>query len=351
MQYFKQLDSLRGIAVLMVIYSHWLEGWRIGQMGVSIFFTLSGFLITRILLQNRFDSELLLQPKIGVIRNFYIKRILRIFPIYFLTIVLFSAFSNYLQTPGRLGLVYYFTFTANIKYYLCQCFDGSLTHLWSLSVEEQFYLLWPWLILYFPRKYILPIIYGAILIGVISQLVTMKDSFSRFMTFQCFDAFGIGALISWNLLNENKVKNFSIKMLILGSVYLNICLLLNYAHFNYLYFLPDRTITALFTAAIISHVISNHGFGIKAVDFVMNHKWLVFCGKISYGIYLYHIFVPEYFNRRFLNIYVNPHIPSFFMKFEGWLFHIENLFMLAVMAILSYYFIEQPFLKLKKRFE
>lgn len=351
MKYYKQLDSLRGIAVLMVIYSHWLDNWRVGQIGVNIFFTLSGFLITKILLQNRLDSELISYPKIDVIKNFYLKRVLRIFPIYYLTLLLFIPLSSYFETPIRLNLMYYFTFTSNIIYFLCQCFDGSLTHFWSLAVEEQFYLVWPWVIIFLPKRFILTAIFTIIFVGIFSQIIFLDNQFSRFMTFQSFDAFGIGALVSWMSFDNNKMKEFSTQMLILGSIYLNFCFILNHTQFNYLYFMPDRTISALFTAAFISYILLRDETGIKFIDTVLNNRWLVFCGKISYGLYLYHNFVPEYFYRRIINIYVNPHLPSFFLEYVQTLKLIENIIVVTVLALFSYYFIERPILKLKSKFE
>ena len=92
MKYVKQLDSIRAIAVLLVIVFHWspkpvLAGaqYNYGHIGVEIFFVLSGFLITRILLENRNEAERLYQKK-KVLKSFYVRRFLRIFPIYYLTV-------------------------------------------------------------------------------------------------------------------------------------------------------------------------------------------------------------------------------------------------------------------------
>ena len=87
MRYIKQLDSIRAIAVLLVIISHWIHNAemvdrpKLGEVGVNIFFVLSGFLITKILLDNTIKSEQLNIPKSLLLKNFYIRRSLRIFPI------------------------------------------------------------------------------------------------------------------------------------------------------------------------------------------------------------------------------------------------------------------------------
>ena len=104
MQYFKQLDSIRAIAVLLVIIHHWfpernpINTYTGFFNGVDIFFVLSGFLITRILLENRNEAERQAQSKSRVIKSFFVRRVLRIFPIYYLLIfftALFFAHNRY----------------------------------------------------------------------------------------------------------------------------------------------------------------------------------------------------------------------------------------------------------------
>src|ERR1700733_11280286 len=104
MTYIKQLDSLRAIAVILVIVSHWMSGDSIigrfptGSIGVDIFFVLSGFLISKILFDNRNKSEELNISKSATIKNFYIRRALRIFPIYYLTIFILLFIHKYTGT-------------------------------------------------------------------------------------------------------------------------------------------------------------------------------------------------------------------------------------------------------------
>src|SRR5258706_16450661 len=101
MRYIKQLDSVRAIAVLLVIISHWIPPYYLinkipnGGLGVDTFFVLSGFLITWILLSNRQKAEQEDILKRSVIKNFYIRRTLRIFPIYYLVLILLLIFHSY----------------------------------------------------------------------------------------------------------------------------------------------------------------------------------------------------------------------------------------------------------------
>ncbi len=135
-----ELDGLRGIAVLMVLWVHLpmdslgetIEGLRQavvpGGVGVDLFFVLSGFLITRILLVDREQGRSL--------RNFLIRRFLRIFPIYYLLLAILAAWMSWEE------IVACATYTSNYLF-LFKSRTSLLEHTWSLAVEEHFYLLWP----------------------------------------------------------------------------------------------------------------------------------------------------------------------------------------------------------------
>jgi len=144
----KGLNGLRAIAAISVVVAHihfrgsqfkgiWPQG--LGSYSVTIFFTLSGFLITYLLLTEKKKAEI-------SIRNFYIRRILRIWPLYF-AYLLVAIILICIQTPGKLpGLLpFYLFFAANVPNILSTSLP-YLGHYWSLGVEEQFYLFWPWLI-------------------------------------------------------------------------------------------------------------------------------------------------------------------------------------------------------------
>ena len=123
MHYIKQLDSVRAIAVILVIITHWfpetnkLNIYTSIFNGVDIFFVLSGFLITRILLQNRLDAKSSTVTKSAVVKNFFVRRILRIFPIYYLLIFLLLVFASTTGTDIKNSFPYFLTYTANIYFY------------------------------------------------------------------------------------------------------------------------------------------------------------------------------------------------------------------------------------------
>jgi peptidoglycan/LPS O-acetylase OafA/YrhL len=281
MTYIKQLDSIRAIAVILVIFSHWIptsyliNRIPIGGIGVDIFFVLSGFLISKILFENRNKADELKISKLTVLRNFYVRRTLRIFPIYYLTIFILLFFSKSTGTNIQSSFVYLLTYTSNFYFFNIQSWDGLVSHLWSLAVEEQFYLIWPWVILYFNKKYFLHIIFIFIFIGVLSQYLMDGINMSSILTITCFDAFGIGAILSWVVTYSNErlkkiyfiisvISAISFFFFVLGSVQ------------NSWKFIPLRTLISLITLWIITYIMINHDTSSLRFKFILNNKILIF---------------------------------------------------------------------------
>ena len=168
--YMPQLDSLRAIAVILVLISHWFSDKHFlnrytgtGILGVTLFFVLSGFLITRILLRSKITIENGGSEK-RAFATFYIRRSLRIFPVYYLLLFVLLVFN---MAEIRETFWWHFFYGSNFFFWLKGEFGGHLSHLWSLSVEEQFYLFWPTVIFFIPKKYI-P---HALFIGAISAIL------------------------------------------------------------------------------------------------------------------------------------------------------------------------------------
>ncbi len=357
MGYIKQLDSLRAIAVILVIISHWINSqWLIniipnGPIGVNIFFVLSGFLITSILFENKHKLELEETTVFRTLKNFYIRRSLRIFPIYYLTILVLLLFSDGTETNIKTDIIYYATYTSNFNFFSIQKWDGILSHLWSLAVEEQFYLIWPCVILLSNKKYLLHIISAFILIGLVCQLITSNYYMSSILTFNCFDAFGLGALLSWIVTyHKSKLKSVYHSLTVL-SIPLFLLFIIGAIQHKWT-ILPLRTITSLFTVWVVSHVLLNRESESPKFRWVLNNRVLIFLGKISYGLYLYHNLIPTMLNKQLINIYLNPMLPDIlFKKYWTYLFLLENTLLLVCIAWVSYVFIEKPFLRLKNKFD
>ena len=357
MKYIKQLDSLRAIAVLLVIISHWIHNVemidrpKLGEVGVNIFFVLSGFLITKILLNNTLKSEQSNIPKSLLLKNFYIRRCLRIFPIYYLTILLLFIFSKTSGTDIKSSFVYFATYTSNFYFFNIQTWDGMISHLWSLAVEEQFYLIWPWIILFVHKKYIRPVIICFILIGVAGQYLTSNINMSSVLTFNCFDAFGLGALLSWQItFASEKLKKFFhvISFFTAISIFFYAVGVVQ----KEWVFIPLRTCISFITLWIITYIILYRDTNKLYFKFIFNNTVLIFLGKISYGLYLYHNIIPSALNAKIINKYLNPLLPDILSKkYLLAVMFVENAIMLIIIAWFSYILIEKPFLNLKKNFE
>ena len=351
MNYIKQLDSVRAIAVLLVIITHWfpetnqLNIYTSVFNGVDVFFVLSGFLITRILLQNRLEAESSVVTKSTVVKNFFVRRILRIFPIYYLLIFFLLAFASTTGTDIKNSFPYFLTYTSNIYFYNRQAWDGMLSHLWSLSVEEQFYLFWPWLMLYPKKSWLLPIIILAALVGTVSQMVSPE---SDILTFACLDGFGAGAFFAWAMVFKPAFLEGSKKVwLLLAIAALGLQLLRVFGPGFSL--IPSRTLTAFFTLWVILEIVSPKEKKFFLFNFILNNRVLIFIGKISYGIYLYHLLLPYYTFSAFDRL--NALLPNALFRYEFYLVRMENFGLLILISYISWKIIEQPILRLKKHFE
>lgn len=356
MQYIKQLDSVRAIAVILVIISHWLPNDNIlnsipnGQIGVDIFFVLSGFLISKILLDSHDKAVALNVSAWTVLKNFYIRRSLRIFPIYYLTIIAVYLIAIYANTPIEDPFVYYATYTSNFYFFDQQSWNVTLPHVWSLAVEEQYYLIWPWLVLLLNRKYILPMIVCFIAIGIGSQLLMSGIRMSRILTFTCFDAFGLGSLLAWYITyKKEKVplyfKRFSIVAIVVLCYFIYSSMVKQWA------VLSIRTTVSILTLWVISYIYLYHQTDKLKGVFILNNRLLIFIGKISYGIYLYHNIIPSMITKKYIDVYFNPLLPDFFtIKYKMLLLIAENSILVLVISWLSFVLIEKQFLKLKTRF-
>jgi len=206
-QDFPALDGLRAFAVISVLIGHLIPipylqkavGW--GDMGVVLFFCLSGFLITNILLK--------MQPaarpgsKAIGLKIFYARRFLRIFPIYYLTIIVVYLLQYPPVRENFLRLLTYSIFLPGLSrtQYL-----GAASHLWSLSVEEQFYCVWPLIVFFMPRRALAGVL-SACILGCLAYKFMLSTEISGsplqekqlyFSIFRpitgCLDSLGLGAL-------------------------------------------------------------------------------------------------------------------------------------------------------------
>ena len=202
--YFPALDGLRGVAILMIILYHnfdFLSFTYPGWTGVDLFFVLSGFLITGILIKKRNSARFLL--------NFYARRLLRIFPIYYLSLVIFLfILPPLIKNPINLNyfIVNQYWFWLEIQNWLFILKpDGNnnfLNHFWSLALEEQFYLVCPWIILLFSQfQKMISFLLGMLLLLLILRVALWffkieNISYINLYAFTRIDGLCVGSLLA-----------------------------------------------------------------------------------------------------------------------------------------------------------
>ena len=193
----QQLDGLRAVAVTMVLYAHFFaaDGSHWGHLGVRLFFVLSGFLITRLLLDARDAARF--EPSTAL-KSFYARRALRIFPPYFA--VLAAVFLLDLERSKQV-MAWHGLYLSNFWYALQNEWSPwVLCHTWSLSIEEQFYLIWPLVVLLLPRRSIAGVCIGVIVCSLVYRFYwpfTGTPSLARdLLPPASMDALAVGALLA-----------------------------------------------------------------------------------------------------------------------------------------------------------
>ncbi len=308
---FPQLDGLRAIAVLAVFISHFGLGSRLvwlqelldwGHLGVRLFFVLSGFLITRILLKGKDAVESGQMTFSRSMLYFYGRRFLRIFPIYYLTLIV----AGILDVQGiRSVLNYHFFYLSNLTGAIFQLTEGGQyilknpvsAHFWSLAVEEQFYLLWPVTLMLVPRRHVVK----AVVIGIscaflwrILSLAFVSDIPSQ-SVLACVDTLGAGALLAvfekrWIPLRFAWRSKGGIA-LVLGLTLLAGVTVLKSLGIAYR---PRMIVLDTAEAAVFFFVVAFAASGSSGVaGKVLNSRVLRYLGKISYGMYIYHAFMSH----------------------------------------------------------
>jgi len=237
MEYYKRLDSVRGLAAILVVISHWTQSHYgrdfvyLGTVGVITFFVLSGFLITRILLSAK-ESNLSSEKKHWVtLKNFAIRRVLRIFPIYYLVILVGFTFSDYFRIKMDEGFWYFMTYTSNFHYYQLGGLQGRLAATWTLAIEEQFYLFFPWFVLFLRKNWTKYFLWFLFMVGVLFlaqylkyflKIISMNEwapylKALPLLTPSAFDSLGAGALLAYfTVYSKNKVKQYFHVLSLLG---------------------------------------------------------------------------------------------------------------------------------------
>jgi len=300
-QHYRQLDGLRGIAIFAVFLSHFLvphpSDWyyfAFGSFGVRLFFVLSGFLITGILLRAK-DLVEGGQSVSYTLKAFYFRRTLRIFCVYYAWLA-FSALFIY-NSPR---LLWDFLYLSN--FYDMLYLGGMGNQYWSLAVEEQFYLVWPILILFCRKKYLPHLLIGIVL-GVMLIRLYLASAGAEYLLIKkfpvfCMDALALGSLVALMVQDEYK-EMFTLHKarIVRGTLISGVCLIViamiglrvhGVKEFIYTGFLHAGL--ALFSVSILIPALSGYRGWLGQL---LSWRPLCYLGVISYGCYLFHLTVQS----------------------------------------------------------
>lgn len=354
MKHIPQLDSLRAIAVFLVLFWHWLPASSAinvidnGALGVDIFFVLSGFLISGILLRERKETGTLPQ-KLAVFKNFYARRALRILPVYFLLVLVILTMHEVLS--AELSTKEFFaaiTFTSNFLFFNTEQWGNLTIHFWTLAVEEQFYLVWPFVILLSAKKSLLPMMLMFVAIGLLTPLLTQSPEFGHIPTYTCLDAFGLGGVLAWMVFHRPDLLRSSFIVSLIGS-FISLAILITQIKTGKLPFLHQRLFHSVIAFCTIDFILLSQQKKTFAFSFILNSKTLQWIGRISYGIYLYHVPV-QWFQYLWSEAWDNLFPAGILHRYSYYFIFLINSSIVLIVAALSWKFFESPILKLKKRF-
>jgi peptidoglycan/LPS O-acetylase OafA/YrhL len=336
--YYPQLDSLRVVAVAMTILAHyWPYDIPYMWYGVRIFFSLSGFLITTILI-NSFRSS---DSRAIVYKNFFIRRILRLLPIYYLFLLVFylSDVLDVLMCWDFNATNYFFTYTANIYFHQIGGlkFGGWFSHLWTLSVEEQFYIFWPLIVMFFHDRGLLLVMFGLSIFSMYFIIATRIDPES-ILLLSNLHYLCIGGILAFVYLNSDKtksvLKNNKNLLIFISTLFL----------FTALFYFNSSIYREFCLVCFMFCLINQCVFGWDGIlGLFFKSPKIQQIGVVSYGIYLFHMPIPPLV-RAIFGVFINEPL-------NQWIEIGLSILVTYVLARFSFQFIEKPFLQLKDKFQ
>lgn len=364
------LDGLRGFAILFVIWNHvglsggkaegllsklFIAGANAGWIGVHLFFVLSGFLITGILLDARGTPD--------AWRNFFMRRVLRIFPVYYFTLAFLfillpaiGAMPAWLEADYQ-NQVWYWTYLSNwsVAYGLG---GHGVPHFWSLAVEEQFYLVWPLVALWTRSRTLALICVGLVVSALLARINFMYFQPRGFFwteaayswTISQWDALAIGALAAlgfrsarWTgwLLQQNRL----IGAIALGGMAAIILKARGFGIMSPEVMTIGKTLFTIVAGAVLVDAVARPDSWLGRS--ILRQPALAYLGKYSYAIYIFHLPIAHVF-RGLFPVAATTQGTAATLEVLGQMGAV--LLVSLVLARISWTLIEQPFLRLKSRF-
>jgi len=363
--YFENLDGLRFLCFLSVFFFHSFHtdneaiqnsgAYKFiteslfvnGNLGVNFFFVLSGFLITYLLLEEkRMNGQI-------DIKKFWMRRILRIWPLFFLCVffgffifpLLKSAFG---QEPSETATIwYYLSFTNNFDLIRAGLPDASILGvLWSVAVEEQFYLVWPLVLYVFPIKKSWIAFVVIIVISLVFRYCYQEPMILEYHTLSCIGDMTVGGLGAWLITEVPRFKNWIKTM---RREYIALVYLTFIGVFFFRLDLLQQPIVIVFERMLIGVVIfliiAEQCFAEKSLFKMSSFKRISKLGEITYGLYCLH----------FIGILIALTVTRILnLNTELWqVIVIETTLAFAIsiaISKVSFHYFEKPFLKYKNRF-
>jgi peptidoglycan/LPS O-acetylase OafA/YrhL len=374
--FFPNLDGLRFMAFLGVFVNHafgclayrnndttykfirerFLFG---GDLGVNLFFVLSGFLITYLLLK---EKEF--YGKINIL-HFYVRRILRIWPVYFVVIIICIVFLPPLKefippafpiSPSidKLSPVLYVTFIGNFDYILHGITNVMIGVLWSVSVEEQFYLFWPLLVAFIPRKFLLSAFITIIAGSVAYRFFGSNGGHSmllKYHSLSCTTYLATGAVLAYFSTKESFIsivaKTPRWLIIILYLMFLAIIPFRTIIWKFGAYYVHVASILPVILSLFFAFFIAEQNYALKSFYKFSRLKLISELGKYTYGMYCYHMMVFFFVLLAMHHSGINVNnVNKYVFTFEL----LISMLLTIVISKLSYRYFESPFLRLKDRY-
>ncbi len=314
--------------------------FHIGIFGVNFFFVLSGFLITWLLIEEKRERRINI-PK------FYIRRVLRIWPVYYLVLsVGFVVVPFAQQLLGNTSYQEDATLLPYIFFYnnfISEPNSAILGILWSIAVEEQFYLLWPIILMLIPEKYLGWVFFFLIIFSFLLRTFFIGYGYTN--TFSCMSDLAMGGYFAFDAIRNigvrKRIETFP-KWTISCIYVIGVCIFLfrdTWSDIRFIY-VNERLLFSIFFGFVIVEQCFSHNSIIKIKEF----KKITYLGRISYGLYMYH----------FIAIYVVSKVFELF--FEETIITIViiepliSFLMTLLIAYVSFRYFESYFLKMKRKF-
>jgi peptidoglycan/LPS O-acetylase OafA/YrhL len=346
--YQPHLDGLRCLAIFGILFEHFglplPDMLRCGPLSVRFFFVLSGYFITLSLWKVQAEIVAAQGGRFRSISRFYLSRLLRIGPPFYFALLIGALLGI---TEVRTNFLWLATFQTNNYIAYLGYWPDAISHFWSLAVQEQFYLLWPIVVLALPRRWFIPAMVGFIVFGLFFRfycIATSTSTLVRWVTiFGCIDSFAVGAVLAYlrKTRRLERMKHFSKTTLLALPLTAFACFFLGRA----LMTLPEGNIflglTESVDAVFLAWVVAVSIGGINGVwGRILAWAPIVYLGRISYGIYVYHVFVI---------VALSPLLAAWGLSADQHAyFRIAVLIAVTLgLSSLSWHLLEQPFLAWK----